>query len=468
MRKYINISLVLGLVTASFSSQAQDTEAHKHALVAGYKAAFTCSGTFNAGKTVESINAYELNRIYASYRPILAKLPAAVINKDAKYVSVKYSDAMPPRISAWRPHLGCSQLPIGATVHDIKHLPRANPAPRATTTDVKFWPYGDAFNKKGRDQKLATLINTAFDKKTYGDGTETTAIIVTTPTEMLGEKYIKGNTAYTSQRTWSVAKSIAASVLGVAVKEGIIDTSAPANIPEWQSSGDPRGKITLQNLLNMSSGLYSGKKGSRTDQLYTGGARVTDRSTRAPLDAMPGKRWRYANNDTLLVVRSLRAAIGDDAKYLAYPFEKLLHKIGMNNTALETDWEGNFIMSSQVWTTARDLARLGILYLNDGAWKDEQILPKGWGDYVRTPAPVQPPLIGKDGKPDWGYGAQFWLLDERFDLPNDTYVAAGHRGQYIVIIPSKDLVIIRRGYDESGGIGFDIATFTRHVLATVK
>jgi len=469
MHKYIQTAAaVFTAIVITTPTLAQDTNAHKAALVAGYKAAFTCSGTFNAGKTIESISNLELNLIYPNYRETLKGLPAAIINEQEKWVSVKYSITMPPRISAWRENLGCSQLPMGASVDDIAMLPKLKLASKNRTLKDKNWPIGDQLTKNKTPARLQAVLDKAFDHQTYGEGTETSAVLVTSASNMIGEAYRDGYSPFVSQRTWSVAKSIAVSIIGVAVKEDLLDVKAPAPIPEWQSKGDPRAKITLENLLHMSSGLYSGKLGSRTDQLYAGGARVTDRSTEAPLDAMPGKRWRYANNDTLLSVRALRASIGDDRKYLAYPFEKLIHKIGMNTTFLETDWEGNFILSSQVWTTARDLGRLGVLYLQDGSWQGEQILPKGWATYVSTPAPNQPPLQNSAGNPSWGYGAQFWLLGERFDLPKDGYLAAGHRGQYIFVIPSKDLVIVRRGYDESGADGFNITAFTRDVLKALS
>ena len=448
---------------------AQETPQHMRALVAGYKAAFTCSATFNAGKSADSVRELELRRIYPGYREILSGLPKAEIDRARKIVSVRYSDSMPPRVSAWRPHLGCAQLPIGAPAASADKLPRIELAPPGAAERARAWPRGDRVGKGNGalNGALEAVLARAFDGETYGAGTETSAVVVSSSSALLGEHYRQGYDLHTSQRTWSVAKSIAATVVGIAVKDGLLELQRPATVPEWQSPLDPRRDITLANLLHMSSGLYSGKSGSRTDQLYAGGARVTDRATEAPLDAMPGTRWRYANNDTLLAVRSLRASIGDDKNYLRYPFERLLYRIGMRDTLLETDWEGNFILSSQVWTTARDLARLGILYLNGGVWDGEQLLPADWAEYVRKPAPQQPPATNSRGEPGWGYGAQWWLLGERFGLPGDGFMAAGHRGQYVFVVPSRDLVIVRRGYDESGGQQFDVAAFARDVLTAL-
>jgi CubicO group peptidase (beta-lactamase class C family) len=174
----------------------------------------------------------------------------------------------------------------------------------------------------------------------------------------------------------------------------------------------------------------------------------------------PGTRFRYANNDTLLAVRGLRAKLGDGERALAFPLTDLFWKVGMTRTVPETDWQGNHILSSQVWTTARDLARMGLLYLNDGVWNGERILPPGWGTYVSRKGPAQP----ERGE---GYGATFWTFAPDSGLPADGYIAQGNRGQYLAIIPSRRVVIVRRGYD-GAGTAFDPDPFIRDVLAALR
>lgn len=462
MKNILKSTAIFMAMTTTALAQNPITDNHLNAQVAGYKAAFTCSGTFNGGKAQEQINREELAGIYPAYRAAQAELPEAVINTEGKYVTAKYSDIMPPRIVIWRDHLGCVQMPIGSTLEDAKHMPRIDiekpTAPKAA------WPIG---NEVGdfNNQKLNQIIHNAFDSKTYGEGTYTTAVIVTTPDEILGEEYRDGFNTKTAHRTWSVAKSIAATVIGAAVHEGIIDVKAPANIADWKKPGDPRGKITLENLLNMGSGLHHNRAGNRTDDVYFGGALMSDWATGLSLEATPGTRWKYANNDTMLAIRSLRETIGDRQAYLEYPFKKVLYKIGMLDTKLETDWDGNFIMSSQVWTTARDLGRLGILHLNDGMWQGERILPKNWGDYVSTPAKSEP-----SGNAGYGYGAQWWLypVSEFPELPADMYMADGNRGQRIMVIPDRDIVIIRRGHDDSSVAAFNDVAFASDVLAVIE
>ena len=155
----------------------------------------------------------------------------------------------------------------------------------------------------------------------------------------------------------------------------------------------------------------------------------------------PGSFWDYENYDTLLAVLAMKQALGDDRAYLEFPRRRLLDPIGMRNTLLSTDRFGDFILSSQVYTNARDLARFGLLYLNDGVWNGERLISEAWIDFVRTPAPASD-VRNSD------YGGQFWLVPtDRDDVPRDAYSTAGNRGQYVVIVPSHDLVIVRRGLD---------------------
>jgi CubicO group peptidase (beta-lactamase class C family) len=179
--------------------------------------------------------------------------------------------------------------------------------------------------------------------------------------------------------------------------------------------------------------------------MYFAGQDVISAATTTHLVAEPGVRWKYANNDTLLLLRALRHALADDLRYLRYPYDELFHRIGMYNTWMETDYLGNFIGSSQVYTTARDLARFGLLYLNDGIWNGERLLPEGWTSYVARPASSLPARKGRQG-----YGAQFWLLDQLEGVPPGTYTASGNKGQLATIVPTQDMVVVRTGVNPQG------------------
>ncbi len=474
-----SLLLSLGASAQTLPQINKITDPEKLSLAAGYKATFTCSSYFHAGRNVEQINGDELHRIYPGYRDALAQLPDAVIDESKKTVSVKYSEGLPSRVSISRFGFGCSQLPTGTAVTTGSVELVTDEAGLVNSVDEGRdglkridWPQGDKikgrlFTKTKDGRALRDQVGIAFDRKTYGEATETTAVLIVRDGKVIAEKYRDGFNKHTPQRTWSVAKSIAASIIGAAIEQDKIDLMDKSVIENWSSPNDPRGEITLENMLHMASGLDNGPRGNRTDDIYFGGGRVIDHAQTRRLIVTPGSRWYYANNDTMLAMRMLREKMADDVAFWNFPFNEVLHKIGMHHTFLETDWNGDFILSSQVYTTSRDLARLGLLYLNDGVWNGERILPEWWSDYVVMPAPAQPPLRA-NGTKRFGYGAQFWLLGGFAGLPEDAYAALGNRGQHLVIIPSKDLIIIRRGFDDNGGAQFDIAQFAADIVASLE
>jgi CubicO group peptidase (beta-lactamase class C family) len=445
----------LALIAAAPAHAAEPTP-YQRALAAGYKAAFLCSGIFNAGRTQAQVEALELTGIYAEYDAIVPTLSAS-IDYRTRQVAVAFDPALPPRRSEWRPGRGCETQPIGqleeSEAAEYGAVNVAHPSP-------KRWPMGDT-GISPASEPAASVAARAFESA-YGEKARTVGVVVVQDGQIIAERYADGFSPYTSNRTWSVAKSISGTLAGIAARKKLLQVQSSARIPEWRVSpyNDPRLSITLDNLLRMASGLHSDTAGNRTDALYMGATTVTQEVTHWPLDAVPGTRFRYANNDILLAIRSLRAALNDDARYLAFPRTELFDRIGMTHTVAETDWQGNFILSSQVWSTARDLARLGLLWLNDGVWQGERILPEGWVKYMTTPSGPQP----VEGP---GYGATMWLFGPKQGLPEGSYAAQGNRGQYIMVIPSERLVIVRRGEDPVGA-RFDIAKFSADVAAALQ
>jgi CubicO group peptidase (beta-lactamase class C family) len=447
-RKWVALISTIALATPT---EAAEPTTYQRALAAGYKAAFLCSGMFNAGRTREQIEALELTGIYPDYQPLMATLPAQV---NGRQVSVSFDAELPPRVSYWRPGLGCSTLPIGAAP------PAEGSAPAPPHgAEPRPWPMGDAGIRPKPSSALTAHVSAAFSGS-YGDKARTVGVVIVHDGRVVAERYAEGFGPFTSNRTWSVAKSITGTLAGIAVHKDLLRADALAPIPEWRTPGDPRAAITLDQLLRMASGLHSDTAGNRTDALYTGATTVTQEATHWPLEAAPGSRFRYANNDTLLAVRAIRATLNDDQAYLSFPRAALFEKIGMRHTVAETDWQNNFILSSQVWSTARDLARLGLLWLNDGVWAGKRLLAEGWVKYMATPSGPQP----AQGE---GYGATLWLFGPKQGLPEGSYGAQGNRGQYIMVVPSKRLVIVRRGEDPAGG-GFDIEKFSADVLKAIE
>lgn len=466
MRTLRSAAAALAFVLPALAMSAQEggtTEALEASMAAGWKATFICSGLFVAGQTLPEIERNELTGIYPDYQRLYDALPGAEIDETRKLVSVSYSPDMPPRMAAFRPGFGCTQLPVGAGEEALGFLPRFASWPAVAGPDRGSAIGSDIkIELKIEDaERLEPPVSAAFDELTYGSGTRTASVVVVRDGQVVAERYDRGIDHETPVRTWSVAKSITATLIGAARRQGLMDIDYPAVIEDWNKGADPRRAITVRNLLHMASGLDSGDNGSRTDRLYFAGASVLDSAAKNPLEAVPGTRFKYANNDTLIAMRALREMMKDDNAFHRFPYERLLHKIGATHTTMEIDWNGDFISSSQVWATARDLARIGQLYLQDGMWGGERLLPEDWVDFVRTPAPAQP----ADGR---GYGAQFWLMNDAAGVPEGTFYAAGNRGQYIVILPSLNTVVVRQGFDIIGGAQFDINRFTADIVTALN
>lgn len=455
-------TLLLAAMPAAAQNQQEAIDSrYERAIAAGYKALMLCGAIANAEangttRTPESVEAWELTGIQSPQAAIIGELPYEITRRPSgqiAHVAVRWAEDMPARIAAYYgPETGCSVLPIGA---EAEAFDADQPVPRKPAVPA---PAGDPRPIKGKTRhQLDAVIGDALAGSAYGKGARTTAVIVRDEGNSAAEAYAPGFDASTPQRTFSVAKSIAATLVGAAVLSGEISVEDPINLNSWVGGGaiEPRNAITIDHALRMATGRYSDTPGSRTDPLYYGGSSVSETATPWPILHKPGTVFRYANNDTLLAVK----AIGPWLDF--YPPRELFAKLGMNHTVAETDWKGDYVLSSQVWSTARDLAAFGELYLNDGKLPSgERILPEGWVKYVTTPSGPQPPTG------TFGYGAGFWLLNKEEGVPADTFSANGNRGQYVVIVPSRGVVIVRRGEDPAGS-GFDIAAFTRDVLAAL-
>ena len=298
-------------------------------------------------------------------------------------------------------------------------------------------------------KKLKRAVDTAFLETGYGNPRYTRAVVVVYDGRLIAERYAAGIDQNTPLLGWSMAKSVTNALVGILVRKGKLDLRSPAPVSEWRQVGDPRQAITLDQLLRMSSGLSFKEKygplSDATDMLY-GAYDFGAFAASKPLEAGPDSKWNYSSGTANIIARIVRQAIEKDNQD-SYEFirRELLDKIGMESFVLEPDPAGTFAGSSYIFASARDWARFGLLYLQDGVWQDERILPEGWVRYSRTPTPKSP-----RGE----YGALFWLnagsasdpSDRRWPrLPTDTFAAQGYQGQIVLIIPSRKLVLVRLG-----------------------
>ena len=453
----VAVSLAVSLTAPSLIAQYDYHRATAEIVWRGTQALKLCNGLFVSNRTVEQIYAQELAGLGEP-------LPRARVEIDAirktVAIGVGASDSIPAMRAASRPGIGCVVMAPDQTFADIGKLPLVELPPLAGDPSTQLWPEGDRIASKPlpRDVDDAALKRAgewAFDRVSHGGhrGQVTLSLLVIHGGEIIYERYAPGVDMHTRTRTWSTAKSITSTLVGIAVGKGLLKLDDPLPV-KWLPEGaaDPRRKITLRHALHMSSGLYPVDNDLGTavgsPLSYWAGTNSADGARNRGLIREPGTSWDYENYDTLLAVLALRNALGDDTRYQEFPRRALFDRIAMRNTIAGMDRFGHYVLSSQVYTNARDLGRLGLLYLNRGKWNGDQVLPESWVDFVRTPAPATRDR-GRE------YGGHWWLApDNRTDLPQDAYSTNGARGQYTIVVPSYDLVVVRRGLDfRTGGRG---------------
>jgi CubicO group peptidase (beta-lactamase class C family) len=317
------------------------------------------------------------------------------------------------------------------------------------------WPMGDRPDNEpapaGIDRgKLDAAVNLAFSDPSA----LTAAFLVVYKGRIVAERYLPGITKDTQLESWSMGKSITSTLFALLVKDGTYSLEQPAPVMAWRAPDDPRSKIRNIDLLRMSGGLrflaeqdpdYSPDKGYADHfYIYTGAVDVFEYSINRPLQFPPNTEGRYRNCDPLTIGYLIKQAVQKRGEeYLTWPQRALFDRIGIRRQVLETDPYGNFILTGYDYGTARNWARIGLLYLQDGVWQGTRILPEGWAKFVSTPAPAWKRPV---------YGGLFWINgDGAWNLPRDAYFAAGAGGQNTWIVPSHDLVIVRMGHMRGQG-----------------
>ena len=469
------ISLFAGSLTAAENSYDYFS-ANRQLVRNGLQAVLMCNGLYTSNRNVTEIFEQELAYLTgARFGGIVGNANGGdyQINSMLKSVSVGGGVTGPSVRAVFRDGVGCVVMSPGQDLSDTSSLPLLKPTPQAVNADSVPWPSGDLITDEPLPDAIdATALQAASDWAFNRPIPEevTTGLIILYQGQLIHERYAAGFDRHTRTRTWSTAKSIAATLIGILVDDGRLKLDEPLGI-EWlpvlnKAEDDPRNAITLRHVLNMSSGLYPV---DRVNREYTTGSWLSYWAGASSIDGMrdrglvrkPGIYWDYENFDTLLAVYAMKQVLGGGQKYQTFPKRALLDKLGMTTTLVGTDRFGDFVLSSQVYTNARDLARFGLLYAQGGIWQGERVISEAWIAFVRTPAPSTSALGNF-------YGGQWWLVsDGRDDVPRSAYATAGTRGQFVIVVPSHDLVIVRRGLDYSKK-GFDQWDLVREVVKAVR
>ncbi len=378
-----------------------------------------------------------------------AKVGKPIIDYERKSVSVTLPNGV-TRTAIYTEGQGCICLPEGSDSLYFKPVNVYSDLPDATVTP---WPMGDVVNEKDNPSGIdMTKVRQAVDSAFAPDKALTAAFVVTYKGKIVGEKYAPGIKINTPLESWSMGKSLSATIMGILIQQGIYKLDQPAPIPQWQGKGDGRSKIRIRDIMQMSSGLYC-----RAPQdpdydpslgypdhlyLYTGGINSFEYAANLPQQWPPNSIGRYRNCDPVLINYLNRLGIeGKGENYHTFAQRNLFDKIGIRTMVMETDPYGNFLTQGYELASARDWARLGNLYLQKGVANGELILPEGFTEFVSTLAESWV----DDGRPV--YGGLFWINgDGGFPIPKNSYMMRGAGGQSVTIIPSRDLVIVRLGH----------------------
>lgn len=424
----------------------------------GWVAKRVCSGVFVAGREQEALEEASL--------PL--SLPVGIpaeVDREAKTVTAYFASYFAPSTARFRPGLGCTLVGPGDEASPLDHavLParaQAPPLPARPVAAIAAAIAG-AFDE-GEDQAEASDVPTP----------KTRAVVVLKNGVVVAERYAEGFVAATPLPGWSMTKSVTSTLVGLLSTAGRIDISAPVGLAEWASEGDPRGAITWDQLLRMSSGLafeenYAAPNSDAIKMLF--GVERFSRGRYAalrPLEYEPDTVWSYSSGTTNLLHYAMLTKIfkGDVESYLRYPAEALFDPLGMSSAIIEPDESGVYVGSSHQLATARDWARLGQLYLRRGQVAGKRLLPESWIDYTARPTPTN-----ENGT----YGAHWWLNADpaeggrRFPrLDANIFMASGFEGQYVVVVPNDDLVVVRLGLDR--GPRIDLEDLVARVVTAAR
>jgi CubicO group peptidase (beta-lactamase class C family) len=406
-----------------------------------------CSAVFITGLDPD-FAAENVGYFTAPYE-VRTKLGKPVVDREHKQVHVAVPGGV-TRTAAYLGDQGCVTLPVGKASVNFKPIKLNTSLPDASK---QSWPMGDALPNEPLPRELdMAKVREAVDAAFNPPEGKTAAFVVTWRGRLIAERYALGITAQTPLESWSMGKSVTATLLGVLIRQGVYELWQPAPIPEWQEGNDLRSEIRIADLLHMSSGLrikapedpdYD-PSGTYADHfyLYTGSVDSFHYAATRPLQWLPGRVGRYRNTDPVLTNYLIRLAVEKRGEeYLSFPRRALFDELGMRTMVLETDPFGDFLAQGYEFASARDWARLGNLYLQDGVWKGERILPEGFVKFVSTPAPAWV----ADHRPV--YGGFFWINgDGSYPVPRNAYFMLGAGGQKTMIIPSHDLVVVRLGH----------------------
>ncbi len=338
----------------------------------------------------------------------------------------------------------------GAAVADADELAPLPPQPSGVGWPTQAWATGEPDARVDRAE-LLRRIEALFAPRDESGLPDTRALLVVAGGRIVAERYADGFGPQSRFISWSMAKSVTHALVGILVRDGRLELRAPAPVPAWPA-GDPRHAITVEQLLWMTSGLDNGDGKSvgasffAAELMFGEGQRdAAAFAASVPLVKPPGSYWDYSTGTSTLIAGIVGREVGGGRDgMLGFMRAELFDPLGMSSAVPEFDTAGTFLGGSSLWANAHDWARFGLLYLRDGVWDGRRILPEGWVDHARTPAPAS-----NNGS----FGAHFWLPRRPAegqwatlaDSESSAFMASGANGQVVMLVPTRDLVLVRLG-----------------------
>lgn len=421
-------------------------------IITGYAAKHLCSDVFISGRNPDDPEALDLSFSFIKYNRYK-------VNYDEKSVTARFLWGKSKAI--YRDGFGAT-LVRDTSEEDLRKVRFPRGTDPGYSRDTIKWPLGDMIPDTATGinmQKLREISKKVIEENAY-NGNIFAFLVMHKGVPVL-ESYKPRFDKNTRFISWSMAKSFTNALIGIMVKKDMIDVSQPAGLKEWQN--DERSKITLNDLLHMESGLeWNEDYGNRSDVTVMLHSK-SDMGRYAfgkKLKYEPGTYWQYSSGTTNIVSDIIQRKFNSDSAYYAFARNELFNRIGMPDAVFETDPSGTFVGSSYLFATARDYARFAYLFMHDGVFNGERILPEGWVKYSTTPASAS------KGQ----YGAFFWLNQggKIPDAPRDMFRCDGHDGQFIAMFPSQDLAVIILGYSPSSKGGVNLGGLLLDVLSAVK
>lgn len=434
---------------------------------AGYTAKVLCSEVFLGNRSIDEVRANE----FAGIHPMLKNLS---VRKNASTRSISVSLYGFGKTTAYfTPGTGCT---LGKPAHPefATQLTRLN-------AEINPAPWPQALGAQQRHPRvdyaaLSALFNAAGEDRIVNNR----ALLVAVDGQLVGEWYTDGFDKTSPFLSWSAAKSITATLIGIGAHQGWLDVTDPIPVPEWQNDPD-RKSLTWDHLLRMSSGLDFkedyGKPASDVNRMLFQARSAAKVAVASRAKLTPGTQFYYSSGTSNILARTITDVANTHGADNVADWPRFIHTaflkpLGLKHTTLELDADGDFIGSSYAYATARDWLRMGQFYLQDGIWNGERLFPENWVQYITRITPTS----------NNHYGAHFWLNNRGEKdpetgqagskpfpaLPENAYFFAGRDGQYVIIVPDKTMVIARFGLTRTDDVLKTIAPTIDALYQTVS